>query len=199
MCSISDLKCEGVGAPLQVRIIRKWKNDIRRYETWYLAVDRFGDAIQILGQRTGQAYIESVFKLFDCYTISEYSCPELDRHQKVLENDFYIEVGLISVIKQLPDTMTIPKHWFRFVTKSHLMELGEKPPYYPDFIGVLSKIKDCRKQDDEPYVFLLLTDTGTLRHGSSPATHVYINPEIPETTALLDMYDVFLIYNHQIS
>ena len=63
--------------------------------------------------------------------ISEYSCPELDRHQKVLENDIYIEVGLISVIKPLPDTMTIPKHWFQFVTKSHLMELGEKTPYYP--------------------------------------------------------------------
>lgn len=41
MCSIVDLKCEGVGAPLQVRIIRKWKHDIRRYETWYLGVDRF--------------------------------------------------------------------------------------------------------------------------------------------------------------
>ncbi|CAH1429433.1 unnamed protein product [Lactuca virosa] len=130
--------------------------------------------------------------------------------------------------------MTIPKHWFRFVTKSHLMELGEKPPYYPD----------CRRQNDEPYVFLLLTDSicnelpidlwnecitvptkfnrdllmplpaitvvavtnlkastsaGTLRHGSSPATHVYINPEIPETTSILDMYDAFLICNHQIS
>ncbi|CAH1454289.1 unnamed protein product [Lactuca virosa] len=131
MCSISDLKCKGVGAPLQVRIIHRWKNDIRRYDTWYLAIDRFGDAIQILGQRSSQAYIESVFKLFDCYTISEYSCPELDRHQKVLENDFYIEVGLISVIKPLPNTMTIPKHWFWFVTKCHLMELGEKPPYYP--------------------------------------------------------------------
>ncbi|CAI9277384.1 unnamed protein product [Lactuca saligna] len=119
MTCISDLKCEGVGAPLQLRIIRKWKNDVRRYET---------------------------------------CCPELDRHHKVLENDFYIEVGLISVIKSLPDTMTIPKHWFRFVTKSHLMELGEKPPYYLDFIGVLSKIKDCKKANHEPYVFLMLID-----------------------------------------
>ncbi|CAI9271578.1 unnamed protein product [Lactuca saligna] len=144
MTCISDMKCEGVGAPLQLRIIRKWKNN--------------GDAIQILGQRTSQTYNESVFKLFDCYTIFEYSCPELDRHQKVLENDFYIKVGLISVIKSLPDTMTIPKHWFRFVTKSHLMELGEKPPYYPDFISVLSKTKDCRKANHEPYVFLVLTE-----------------------------------------
>nr|KAJ0224730.1 hypothetical protein LSAT_V11C100043970 [Lactuca sativa] len=81
MTCISDLNCEGVGAPLLLRIIRNWKNDVRRYETWYLGVDRF----------------------------------------------------------------------FRFVTKSHLMELGEKPPYYPDFIGVLLKIKDCRKANHEPY------------------------------------------------
>ncbi|CAI9269787.1 unnamed protein product [Lactuca saligna] len=109
MTCISDLKCEGVGAPLQMRIIRKWKNDVRRYQT---------------------------------------CCPELDRHQKVLDNDFYIEVGLISIIKSLLDTMTIPKHWFRFVTKSHLMELGEKQPYYPD----------CRKANHEPYVFLMPID-----------------------------------------
>ncbi|CAH1427026.1 unnamed protein product [Lactuca virosa] len=41
MSSISDLKCEGVRSPLQVRIIRNWRHDVRRYETWYLAVDRF--------------------------------------------------------------------------------------------------------------------------------------------------------------
>lgn len=41
MSSISELKCDGVGAPIQVRIIRKWKHEVHRYETRYLAVDRF--------------------------------------------------------------------------------------------------------------------------------------------------------------
>nr|KAJ0190099.1 hypothetical protein LSAT_V11C800434990 [Lactuca sativa] len=117
-----------------------------------------GDAIQILGQRTNQSYIESVLNVSECYTISEYNCPELDKYQKVLENDFYIDVGLNCVIKPLANTIIIPATWFRFASKSQLTELGEHPPYYPDFIGMLSKIRDCTKHDGQPYVLLILTD-----------------------------------------
>lgn len=93
-----------------------------------------GDAIHILGQRTNQSYIESILNVSKCYTISECNCPELDKYQKVLENDFYIDVGLNSVIKPLANTITIPATWFRFASKSQLTELGEHPPYYPGTI-----------------------------------------------------------------
>ncbi|CAI9283387.1 unnamed protein product [Lactuca saligna] len=137
MMIISELKVEGIGGPLQVRILRKWKHDIRQYETWYLVVNKYADAIQILGQRTNQTYIESVFNVTQCYIISDYSCPKLDRYQKVLENDIYIDVGLKSSIQRIPDTITIPKTWFCFVSKSQLIELGEAPPYYPSFLYVI--------------------------------------------------------------
>ncbi|CAI9290022.1 unnamed protein product [Lactuca saligna] len=233
MSSISELKTDGIGGPLQVRIVRKWRHDVRRYETWYLAVDRFGDAIQILGQRTNQSYIESILNLSHCYTISDYSCPMLDKYQKFLQNDFYIDVGLMSVIEQIPDTLTIPKNWFHFLSKRQLIDLGDTPSYYLDYIGVLSKIRDCVKVGGESYVLLILTDesgselainlwkecitnpqkfnrnslqppptttvvavtnlkpsisNGALRHGSSHATHVYVNPDIPETTSLINLY-----------
>ncbi|CAI9263702.1 unnamed protein product [Lactuca saligna] len=160
MSSISELKTDGIGGPLQVRILRKLKHDLRRYETWYLAVDRFGDAIQILGQRTNQSYIESALNLSQYYTVSDYSCPMLDKYKKFLQNDLYIDVGLMSMIEQIPDTLTIPKNWFHFVSKPQLIELGDTPSYYP----------------------------GALRHGSSHATHVYVNPDIPETTSLINLY-----------
>nr|KAJ0214310.1 hypothetical protein LSAT_V11C400161710 [Lactuca sativa] len=48
MSSISELKCDGVGAPIQVRIIRKWKHEVHRYETRYLAVDRFRPTASIV-------------------------------------------------------------------------------------------------------------------------------------------------------
>ncbi|CAI9274636.1 unnamed protein product [Lactuca saligna] len=160
MTIISELKVEGIGGPLQVRILRKWKHDIRQYETWYLVVDKYSDAIQILGQRTNQSYIKSVLNVSECYITSDYSCPELDRYQKVLENDIYVDVGLNSIIQRIPDTITIPKTWFRFVSNPQLIELGEAPSYYP----------------------------GVLRHRSSHATHIYVNPNIPETTTLIDLY-----------
>ncbi|CAI9293828.1 unnamed protein product [Lactuca saligna] len=233
MSNISELKTDGIGGPLQVRILRKWKHGVRRYETWYLAVDRFGDAIQILGQRTNRSYIEFVFNLSQCYTISDYSCPMLDKYQKFLQNAFYIDVGLMSMIEQILDTLTIPKNWFHFVSKTQLIELGDTPSYYPDYIGVLLKIRDCIKVGGESYVLLILTDesgrklainlwkecitnpqkfdrnslqpppattvvavtnlkpsisNGALRYGSSHATYVYVNPDIPETTSLINLY-----------
>ncbi|CAI9281028.1 unnamed protein product [Lactuca saligna] len=231
--SIYELKRDVIGSAIELRIVQKWRHDVRRYETWFLGVDRFGDAIQILGQRTNQSYIESVVNVSECYTISEYSCPELDKYQKVLENDFYIDVGLSSVIKPLANTITIPTTWFCFASKSQLAKLGEHLPYYPYFIGMLSKIRDYTKHDGQPYVLILTDDrgnevpinlwkecftnpmklnrilitpppamivvavtnlkpsvsAGTLRHGSSHATHMYVNPQIPETTELMNLYN----------
>nr|KAJ0206359.1 hypothetical protein LSAT_V11C500249590 [Lactuca sativa] len=138
----------------------------------------------------------------------------------------------MSVIQHIPETVTIPKTWFRFLTKTNLIELGETPPYYPDYIGVLSKIRDCTKIGGESFVLLILTDesgseiainlwkdcignpqkfdraslhppptttvvavtnlkpsisNGALRHDSSHATHVYVNPDIPETISLTNL------------
>ncbi|CAI9264105.1 unnamed protein product [Lactuca saligna] len=229
MTSISELKRDGIGSPIELRIIRKWRHDVRRYETWFLGVDRF-----ILGQRTNQSYIESVLNVSECYTISKYSCPELDKYQKVLENNFYKDVGLSSVIKPLANTITIPATWFRFASKSQLTELGEHPSYYLDFIGMVSKIRDCTKHDGQPTGDKIISESfrgnevpiniwkecftnpmkfsrsliipppamtvvavtnlkpslsrGTLRHGSSHATHVYVNPQIPETIELMNLY-----------
>nr|KAJ0217730.1 hypothetical protein LSAT_V11C300147960 [Lactuca sativa] len=121
---------------------------------------------------------------------------------------------------------------------SCLIELGETPPYYPDYIDVFSKIRDCTKANGESFVLLILTDesyltpttipnllvvvnfqsiygknkfnrsslqlpptttvvavtnlkpsisNGALRHGSSHATHIYVNPEILETTSLINL------------
>ncbi|CAH1416657.1 unnamed protein product [Lactuca virosa] len=166
-------------------------------------------------------------------TTVEYTCPYLAEYQKILENEIYIDVGLASVIVPFPDTITIPTTWFRFVSKTDLIDLGENPPYYPDFIGVLKKIRNCTKADREEFILVILADesgdetaislwkecinvpeklkreqlapppattivaitnikssiiAGTLRFGSSPATHVYVNPPVQETTLLIDRF-----------
>ncbi|CAI9303423.1 unnamed protein product [Lactuca saligna] len=88
----------------------------------------------------------------------EYTCPYLDEYQKVLENEIYMDVGLISIIVPLPDTVTIPATWFRFASKTDLLNLGENPSYYPDFIGVLKKMRNCTKRNGEEFVLLILAD-----------------------------------------
>nr|KAJ0223671.1 hypothetical protein LSAT_V11C200052020 [Lactuca sativa] len=78
--------------------------------------------------------------------------------KKILENEIYVDVGLASIIVPFPDTVTIPTTWFRFVSKTDLLRLGENPPYYPDFIGMLTKIRNCTKHDGEEFFLLILAD-----------------------------------------
>lgn len=137
-----------------------------------------GDTIQILGQRTNQSYIESVLNVSECYVISDYNCPQLDKYQKFLENDFYIDVVLMSVIQPILDTMTIPKTWYRFVSKSRLVELGETPPYYPgshhtnpsDYIHVSYTVTFTSKQTT--LAFYQRSGTATKQMGN-PLSYLY--------------------------
>nr|KAJ0223746.1 hypothetical protein LSAT_V11C200088840 [Lactuca sativa] len=158
MNTISDLTYRYAGNPLQIWILRKWKPQFRRHETRFLGVDKNRDAIQILGQRTNQSYIKSIFTVSNCYTLSCYNCPNLDEYQKILENNIYVDFGLASAIERIPHTVTIPRMWFRFVSKTALNDFAENPPYLRDFIGLLSRLRECKKRDGESFVVLVLTD-----------------------------------------
>ncbi|CAH1420083.1 unnamed protein product [Lactuca virosa] len=231
--TISDLHYGCPGTAIQVRILRMWTPQVRSQETWFLAVDRNGDAIQILGQRKDQGYLQSVLIPSKCYTIEKYACEIPNRYKKWLDNEVYIVVGMASSITSIPDTRIIPAHWFNFIAKKQI-------PYYVDqhaeFVGVFSKLIRCTKKDKDPYLLLILknelgddiaislwkectnipskfdgialentvapavvaissikisTYAGSLRLGTSSATHLYINPPIPETTLLMDSYGAF--------
>lgn len=40
MASISELKRDGIGSPIDLRIIRKWRHDVRRHETWFIDINK---------------------------------------------------------------------------------------------------------------------------------------------------------------
>ncbi|CAH1419314.1 unnamed protein product [Lactuca virosa] len=228
--AISKLGYASPGTALQVRILRTWTPQVRGHETWFLAVDGYGDAIQILGQRKDQRFVQSALALSKCYTLTKYGCGEPDAYQKWLHNPVYIVFGTTPSISSIPDTVTIPTHWFNFIPKSQIPDYINQ---YPDFLGVFVKLVACTKKNDEPYLLLILrnefgediaislwkecTDApskfnrntienapaptviavtnirimdygGSLRLGTSSATHIYVNPPIKETDTLLDSY-----------
>lgn len=76
----------------------------------------------------------------DCFTIDEYTCPLLDQFQKMLEQDFYIDVGIASTIQPIPNTSILPTTWFRFLPKKQILELGENPPYCPGMSSNLESL-----------------------------------------------------------
>lgn len=148
--AISELGYASPGTALQVCILRTWTPQVRGHETWFLAVDKYvsfwtillilihsmhkltstcflliyrGDAIQILGQRKDQGFVQSALAISKCYMLTKYGCGEPDPYQKWLHNPVYIAVGTASCVTSIPDIVTIPTHWFNFIPKSQI-------PYY---------------------------------------------------------------------
>ncbi|CAH1416411.1 unnamed protein product [Lactuca virosa] len=224
--TISELHYGCPGTAVQVRIVRMWTPQLRNQETWFLAVDK-----NILGQRKDQGFLQSVLLPSRCYRIEKYGCGIPDRYQNWLNNEIYMAVGTASSISPLPDTVIIPIHWFYIITKRQIPDYKDQ---HADFVGIFSKLINCTKKDNEPYLLLILkneygediaislwkeftstsskfdrialetapapvivaitsvkisTYAGTLRLGTSSATHIYMNPPIPETKPLIDSYN----------
>lgn len=89
-----------------------------------------GDDIQILGQRKDQGYVQYVFTVSKCYVISKYDCGELYSYQKWLDKSIFIVVGTASSIRQIPDTITIHKYWFYFISKKSNTRLCQPMSMY---------------------------------------------------------------------
>ncbi|KAL4582931.1 hypothetical protein LXL04_007492 [Taraxacum kok-saghyz] len=120
------------------------------------------DSIQILAESPDQNYIEQKFLISRCYQIEDYPCSETNEHQKILANEFHINVGPASTIIEILDTVAIPKYYFRFQTISYLQSFTNTNTDFPE----------------------------SRRIGSREATYVFVNPDIPETAELLTSYTV---------
>ncbi|KAL4553839.1 hypothetical protein LXL04_040237 [Taraxacum kok-saghyz] len=104
MSRIADLTDSCVGSKLNVRILRRWAPRFRPNQMWFLAVDQFSDAIQILSIDDGGGFGNSKFQLRGyrvrglspspspmlskqplnrCYTLDAYICIEADKYQRV--------------------------------------------------------------------------------------------------------------------
>ncbi|CAH1445328.1 unnamed protein product [Lactuca virosa] len=166
----------------------------RRHETWFIVVDKFGDAIQILGQRTNQGYIESVLNLSNFYTISEYTCPRLDDYQKVLENDIYMDVDFIGILTKVRDCKKRNGESFVLIvlTDEGGSELAVN--LWKECIDVPEKFNRQQLMPPPATTIFAVTNLrtssndGILRFGSSTATHVYVNPPIPEATLVTNRF-----------
>ncbi|CAI9296176.1 unnamed protein product [Lactuca saligna] len=108
LTTISELHYGSTGTRVEVRIIHIWTPQYCTYETWYLGFDKYGDAIQILGQRKDQGYLQFVFQVSKCYAICKYGCGEPDSFQNWIDNIIYMAVGMASSITLLLDTGIIP-------------------------------------------------------------------------------------------
>ncbi|CAH1428391.1 unnamed protein product [Lactuca virosa] len=149
--TISTLEYGCSGGALQVHILRTWTPQIRSYETWFLAVDKHGDTIQILGQKKDQGHIKSILTISNCYTISDYACAEPDEYQNWIGKEINISVVNASSICRIPDTRITPTTSFHFIFKSQI------PDYVKQAPGVFVKSRELKTKNKEPYTLLILT------------------------------------------
>ncbi|KAL4590615.1 hypothetical protein LXL04_003552 [Taraxacum kok-saghyz] len=130
MARASDLKYGCEGEALYVRVLRKWIHYSRSEDTWFLTVDRHGDAIQILGSKDGQQYIEDKLKIGCCYKIVDYTCTETTPYADVIKNKIHLNVGPASTITQLTCEDDFPTSWFRFISMNEMSSIADKVDEY---------------------------------------------------------------------
>nr|KAJ0185591.1 hypothetical protein LSAT_V11C900497200 [Lactuca sativa] len=194
-----ELQYGSPGTKLEARILRTWKPQQRTYETWYLAVDKYGDAIQISGQRKDQGYVESVLKVSKCYTLSKYGCAEPDSFPKWIDNEIYIAIP--DFVDQSPDFVGI------FVKFRDCLKKNKEPFLLlilrNDFLRrdctyVSDKFNHAAIENTVGPTVIAVTNVkiapvaGSLMLGTTSASYVYINPPIAETTTLLNRHLVQL-------
>ncbi|CAH1424374.1 unnamed protein product [Lactuca virosa] len=176
-----------------------------------------GDAIQILGQRKEQGFVQSVLIPNRCHTIEKYGCGVSDCYKKWLEKDVYIAVGTTSSITFVPDTRIIPTYWFHFISKKTNLRLCGSTcriliyvipinisgddiaiSLWKECTNIPSKFDRTSLENAPALVVVTIssvkisTYVGSLRLGTGNVSHLYINPPIPETTILIDIYGTFL-------
>ncbi|CAI9303567.1 unnamed protein product [Lactuca saligna] len=233
MDRISNLQFGSPGNSLEIRVLRKWTLQFRKDETWFIVIDKHGDTIQLLAQKTNQGCIETSLVVSRCYRIKDYTCTEPDKYQKVLNYPVHMNIGEASTIEEIPNHNALPLTWFSFSPRSHFQIIADKNLEHPDFIGVLIDMKDRTKKNKEPFIVITLTDenaeeitillwkecidmpgkfnrnaltsnsntvvlaftnvkstmyNGRLTLTSTSATHMYVNPKIPETDKLITRY-----------
>ncbi|KAL4580454.1 hypothetical protein LXL04_016648 [Taraxacum kok-saghyz] len=100
---ISELKYGCLGGVLEVRVLRRWSRRFHDDESWFLAVDKHGDAVQVFAAKTAQSFVEAKFRLHSCYSIADYTCAKPDKYQKILPALVCVNVGRASNIRNLGD------------------------------------------------------------------------------------------------
>ncbi|CAH1447025.1 unnamed protein product [Lactuca virosa] len=212
MDRISNLHFGSPGNSLEIRVLRKWTLQFRKDETWFIVIDEHGDTIQLLAQKTNQGSIETSLLLSRCYRIKDYTCTEPDKYQKVLDHPVHMNIGEESTIEEIPNRNALPLTWFRFSPRSHFQMIADKNLEHPDFIGMKISAeeitillwKECIDSPDKfnrnaltsnsNTVVLAFTNVksimynGKLTLTSTSATHMYVNPKIPETDTLITRF-----------
>ncbi|KAL4590784.1 hypothetical protein LXL04_003727 [Taraxacum kok-saghyz] len=161
MSRIADITDGCAGSKINVRILRRWAPRFRPNEMWFLAVDQFSDAIQILSIDDGGGFGGCKFQLNRCYSLDAYTCTEADKYQRFIKNPIYITVGRASKINQVPDSDELPSFWFSFASIAYLESLTNSDTDYPDVIGYFNGCKKLSTKNKNTFVKLdLIHESG---------------------------------------
>ncbi|KAL4575522.1 hypothetical protein LXL04_022369 [Taraxacum kok-saghyz] len=158
MTRISELSYGCLGGPLELRILRRWTRRFHDAETCFLAVDEHGDVVQLVGSKTSQSFLESKFRLGQCYRVENYTCAVSDKQQQILPCPVFLNVGQASAITELNNNINIPTFWFSFANYAQLYDKIDKEYERPDLIGYFKEARQMEKDTKEKFVRLKYTD-----------------------------------------
>ncbi|PWA64669.1 helitron helicase-like domain-containing protein [Artemisia annua] len=165
---IMNLKAGDLGKPLDLKVYRKWisKNipDPSPTGICFMLLDKKGGAIQATGQLPDMRQLDMRLQLDGCYRIQGYGCKRTDNWQRTLDNKVTLLFGRYTQAAPIQDE-GFPQHYFNFAAYNEV----------------------CRRADTREPIL-----TGVIQLSSTPATAIYINPEVPEADHIEQAYNELL-------
>ncbi|XP_035833702.1 uncharacterized protein LOC110879412 isoform X2 [Helianthus annuus] len=158
---IASIVPRGDPAPIEVRVIRKWK---RSNDLFYLMIDKYGDAIQATVPWLDNDYFERKISLFSCYLLDDYICNDAPTSLKVNAHPASILMGTTTTITLIPSSETFPMHYFNFCPYANLHLriddnlTDEKPSVLTDYMGKIEDTVPGITKKGKNYLRVKLTD-----------------------------------------
>ncbi|KAK9070869.1 hypothetical protein SSX86_009437 [Deinandra increscens subsp. villosa] len=157
---LKTLGLGGDGAPIEVRMIRKWTPHQRPLDRCYLLVDTHGDAIQAVahGQRNIR-FAEGKLELHLCYRIEGYVCDSVDSYLNIISHPVHLLLGPAATITQVDKPDDFPSHYFEPMIYSELRSICDKKEEVTDYIGFLQRKEYRPTKSKDQMLKLIISDS----------------------------------------
>ncbi|KAK9049500.1 hypothetical protein SSX86_031531 [Deinandra increscens subsp. villosa] len=161
---ISDIKLDEPTAPLQIRIIKKWKPYMKPTELCYLFVDIHGDGIEAICASHEEDYFDSFIHIQSCYTLTKYVTVPSRTYMAVVPHNTSLRFGKNASFAPLPEC-GIPAYYYNFANFSVIVsrKVNSSLKIYPtllsDYIGRVERIRNITStKSKKEFIKILVQD-----------------------------------------
>nr|GEZ13932.1 heterogeneous nuclear ribonucleoprotein 1 [Tanacetum cinerariifolium] len=189
--SLKNIRPTRTNKTIKARVYRKWTamNVTTKEPTNFccILIDKQGGAIQANINVRDTDHFNRIFEQNNAYRITRFVCTETKNGNKLSTTGLHRSLENTPTSNQFLMTFSL-SIIFRFAAYNEIDDLADVSgtPLIEGFD--MAAYADMPK----PVVIAVSSTWATRKYGSTPATHYYLNLNIPEATCILNVYGEFI-------